>query len=67
MRRARVFGVMRAGMSVSESRSAAEDGDLSVIWHDIGRTDRIHPDQVERITDEEKAAYIAAWPSEERA
>ncbi|MEU7855162.1 hypothetical protein [Nonomuraea sp. NPDC049141] len=47
--------------------SIFDTGDLSVIWHGHMPNDQIHPDEVEKLTDEEKAAYIAAWPPEERA
>ncbi|WP_188194873.1 hypothetical protein [Nonomuraea sp. SYSU D8015] len=44
-----------------------EDGDLFVTWHGHMPNDQISPDKVIKLTDEEKAAYIAAWQSEDDA
>ncbi|MEV4079174.1 hypothetical protein AB0J43_02625 [Nonomuraea fuscirosea] len=41
-----------------------EDGDLYITWHDTICRDQKRPDQVAKLTEEEKAAYIAAWKPE---
>jgi hypothetical protein len=47
--------------------SIFDDDELSVTWHGHMANDQIHPDEVEKLTEEEKAAYIAAWPAGKRA